>query len=487
MKIDLRLLLKGSSRYLFVVSIFAALAWSAFLILNAWLISDLIILIINDSNIYPTIYFLAGLWVLRALFLSQFENWTVSRAIKAKRQLRFDATSNSFGLRQFSPAAMSNLLTKGLNSIDTYYGRFIPQLLFSFITPTLLIFLLLTQDPLSAMVAILTLPLIPFFGALIGRYTNDEVSRKWRTLGLLSNYFEDSLRGFATLKVFGRNQRQSERIEEIGQKYTEETMKVLRISFLSSLALELAATISVAVIAVEIGLRLVGGNIELKSALLILILAPEIYFPLRNAAALFHASTDGNEALVKLAQLPMEKRAEKNGNNQLSGLQFWVGPSGSGKTTAAITLINSISNTSERESIGWVPQHPRLAQGSIRRQFTLVNSKITDREILELLDKVNLNVNDLPKGLDSVLESGSELLSAASGGQIRKIALARALAHRPKCLIADEPTADLDPYSSSIVMQTIRAAAKNLECAVIVITHDLDLLKGDDKVVRFNR
>ena len=483
MKIDLRLLLKGSSRYLFVSSIVAALLWSALLILNAWLISDLIIPIIEAKSINPTIYYFMALWIFRALFLSFFEYWTVSSAVKIKRNFRFSATNNSFGLRQFSPANMSNLLTKGLNSIDTYYGRFIPQLLFSIITPTLLIALLLTQDLLSAFVAIVTLPLIPFFGALIGRYTNDEVGKKWRTLGVLSNYFEDSLRGFATLKIFGRNKQQSERIEQIGQKYSDETMKVLRISFLSSLALELAATISVAVIAVEIGLRLVGGHIEFKSALLILILAPEIYFPLRNAAALFHSSTDGSEALARLKQLPVRENKVSNDQSFPTGLQFWVGPSGAGKTTAALTLINSLVNSPEKGGIGWVPQQPKLARGNIRRQFTLVNPTINDREIAELFEKVNLDINEFPNGLDSMVEAGSELLSAASGGQIRKIALARALAHKPALLIADEPTADLDPISSKKVMQTLR----NLHCGVIVITHDLEILKANDRVVRIER
>ena len=284
MKLDLRLLLKGSSRYLFLASIFASLIWSVFLITNAWLIADLIIKVIDVKSIYPGIYYLISLWLFRSIFLAGFENWTLGQAINAKEGFRNQVTKNSFGMRHFSPAAMSNLLIKGLNSIDTYYGRFIPQLIFSLTIPTSLIILFITKDLLSAVVAILTLPIIPFFGALIGKYTNDEVGKKWQTLGTLSSYFEDSLKGFATLKIFGRTKDQADRIQAMGERYSEETMKVLRISFLSSLALELAATISVAVIAVEIGLRLVAGNIEFKSALMILILAPEVYFPLRNAA-----------------------------------------------------------------------------------------------------------------------------------------------------------------------------------------------------------
>ena len=479
MKIDIRLLLKGSSRYLFLASILASLIWSALLIANAWLISDLIIRVIEDKSIDSQFYYLIVLWVFRSVFLAGFENWTLNQAVDAKLGLRNRATANSFGMRQFSPATMSNLLTKGLNSIDTYYGRFIPQLLFSIFVPTLLIITLFTKDVLSAVVAILTLPIIPFFGALIGRYTNDAVGKKWKTLGTLSSYFEDSLKGFATLKIFGRTKNQSQRIQEMGERYSDETMKVLRISFLSSLALELAATISVAVIAVEIGLRLVGGHIEFSSALMILILAPEIYFPLRNAASLFHSSTDGQEALHQINAIPENESSIVLTRNYPTGLQFWVGESGAGKTTKAMTLINSL----DKSGIGWVPQHPRLAQGSIRKQFQLINANISDSEIEKFLALVNLDINALPAGLDSILESGSELMSAASGGQIRKVALARALSRKPELLIADEPTADLDPESAQQVIKTLR----NLNCGVIVITHNVSILESGDQIVRVER
>jgi len=239
------------------------------------------------------------------------------------------------------------------------------------------------------------------------------------------------------------------------------------------------ATISVAVIAVEIGLRLVGGHIKFSNALMILILAPEIYFPLRNAAALFHASTDGNEALRKLDEIPRFEQYISSNQNYPTGLQFWVGPSGVGKSTAAMELMQLL----DKRSIAWVPQHPRLAQGTVRRQFQLVDPQMTDDQIASLLSKFNLDLNDLPNGLDSQLESGSELLSAASGGQIRKIALARALAKYPKLLIADEPTADLDSASAERVMQTLR----ELEFGVIVITHDLELLNDSDDVVRIEK
>jgi ABC-type transport system involved in cytochrome bd biosynthesis fused ATPase/permease subunit len=259
-------------------------------------------------------------------------------------------------------------------------------------------------------------------------------------------------------------------------------MKVLRVSFLSSLALELAATISVAVIAVEVGLRLVAGEIEFSNALMILILAPEIYFPLRNAAALFHASTDGTEALDKLQALPTSGESNSKRTDYPKGIKVWIGASGSGKTTAAMKLINNF----ESSGIGWVPQNPKLAEGAIRKQFQLVRPGITDSEIEQLLKEVNLNMNELPNGLDSKLESGSELLSAASGGQIRKIAIARALASKPTLLITDEPTADLDEISAKVIIQLIRRFATDPDRGVIIITHDESLIIVSDEIVRYD-
>ena len=264
----------------------------------------------------------------------------------------------------------------------------------------------------------------------------------------------------------------------MGDRYSSETMNVLRISFLSSFALELAATISVAVIAVEIGLRLVAGSMHLLPALAILILAPEIYFPLRNAAALFHSSVDGAEALEQVRRLQSGTNTIENKQIKLDDVhfQFWVGPSGSGKTTKSMELISSI----EPGKLSWIPQSPRLATGSVRKQFTLINSKISDSEIIESLDEVGLRIVDLPNGLETLLEAGNELTTKVSGGQLRKIAIARALAKECELLIADEPTADLDHESAIKVISKLKSSKAK---QVIVITHDVKLIDSEDFVV----
>ena len=531
---DLRLLLsRGGSRRVLFVAIAAALLWSAAIVVSALILSSLITDIINGERSVPTLLiYLACAWGFRAIFQSTFEFWCSRQAVRIKQELRSEVTGSLDVYSNIPASHMSVLLVKGLNSLDIYLGRFVPQMFFASITPVIVISTILILDPLSGLIAIVTLPLIPIFGALIGKYTADSVAKKWQTLGSLSKYFEDSLRGFVTLKIFGRHSSQSVRIKEMGDRYTEETMKVLRISFLSALALELCATISVALIAVSIGIRLVDDQISFGHALAVLILAPEVYFPLRNAASLFHASVDGTQALAELSAIRnmAEKKVDQVQHDfsslselawekwslnvprrinstidagQLKGgdIHFIVGESGIGKTSFAMNLLG-VGKTAKvyadaielspayQESwfkvIGWIPQNPALASGTVRKQFTLVDSSLRDEVITTLLKKCGLPLSDLPQGLDTPLANASEGGSAASGGQIRKIAIARALAAKPRVIIADEPTADLDQESSNQVLATLREYAAN-GAIVICVSHDLSLLEKGDSTSRFVR
>jgi ABC-type transport system involved in cytochrome bd biosynthesis fused ATPase/permease subunit len=351
-------------------------------------------------------------------------------------------------------------------------------------------------------------------------------------LGALSRYFEDSLQGFITLKIFGRHRTQGERIQRMGDQYTVETMSVLKISFLSALVLELAATISVALIAVSVGLRLVDGKISFIHGLTVLILAPEVYFPLRNAASLFHASADGTEILERLrdidstkAPLIHQQRRDFSGAQSLAwgkwtlsipGVAestiaaaeikrgeaiFIVGESGVGKTSFAHNLLGvhsdcDISVDSAllelrhvedfQRHIGWIPQLPQLAPGTIREQFQLVSPHISDSEIVAALDEVALPMGELPDGLNSALGGSDEKSAQLSGGQIRKVAVARALIRSPFLLIADEPTADLDSHSSIAIMSALRRAVSQ-GSALICITHDVDISRKGDRIIEVER
>ena len=531
---DLRLLLsRGGSRRVLFVAIAAALSWSAAIVVSALILSALITGIINHDGSLPTLLiFLACAWGFRAIFQSTFEYWCSRQAVRMKQELRSEITASLDAYSSLSASHVSTLLVKGLNSLDIYLGRFVPQMFFASITPFVVIATILLLDPLSGVIAILTLPLIPLFGALIGKYTADSVAKKWQTLGSLSKYFEDSLRGFVTLKIFGRHQSQSKRIATMGDRYTDETMKVLKISFLSALALELCATISVALIAVSIGIRLVDDHISFVHALAVLILAPEVYFPLRNAASLFHASADGTQALAELSSMkntasmkiaqeehdfsmlstiswkqwsldvPGRINSSINGHELHTGdIHFIVGESGIGKTSFAMNLLgvsqsatlfaDGVQLTPSLQQawfkvIGWIPQSPALATGTVRKQFTLLNRDISDVEITELLKQCGLSTQDLPHGLDTTIAGSGESGSSASGGQIRKIAIARALAAKPRVIIADEPTADLDELSSNQVLKALRDYAAS-GAIVICISHDLSLLIPTDSTSTFAR
>lgn len=531
---DLRLLLsRGGSRRVLFVAIAAALSWSAAIVVSALILSSLITGIINHDGSLPTLLiFLACAWGFRAIFQSTFEYWCSRQAVRMKQELRSEITASLDAYSNLSASHVSTLLVKGLNSLDIYLGRFVPQMFFASITPFVVIATILILDPLSGVIAILTLPLIPLFGALIGKYTADSVAKKWQTLGSLSKYFEDSLRGFVTLKIFGRHKSQSERIALMGDRYTDETMKVLKISFLSALALELCATISVALIAVSIGIRLVDDHISFVHALAVLILAPEVYFPLRNAASLFHASADGTQALAELTAMknagivsteqvahdfsklssiswnkwhldvPGRINSSINSHELHAGqIHFITGESGIGKTSFAMNLLgvsdsatifaDGVQLTPSLQQawfkvIGWIPQSPALATGTVRKQFTLLNSALSDVEITELLKECGLSLEDLPQALETIIAGSGESGSSASGGQIRKIAIARALAAKPRVIIADEPTADLDEISSNQVLEALRAYAAS-GAIVICISHDLSLLTASDSTSTFAR
>lgn len=509
----------GSSRKLFFGALLGAIFNTALVVFNGFLIATVIVGIIDHRTTVPERLFELGLlWVIRALFNSFFDRWASRQASQLKESLRTSVLYSPETLIATPSTHLSTLLIKGANSLDIYLGRFLPQMFGASITPVAVIAVLAYLDPLSGFTALITIPLIPVFGALIGRYTQDAVTAKWQSLGTLGKYFEDSLRGLHTLTIFGRVKSQEERIREMGDRYTQETMKVLRISFLSALVLELAATISVALIAVSIGVRLVNGSMDFWPALAVLILAPEVYFPLRNAASLFHASADGGAALAQLTSVIIEPdgsmRSDGAAIDRITSVRWeqWKSPyssgvlepielhssqalvirggSGLGKTTFFNSLLGfrdskeisingesckSFNPSKLRSRIGWIPQSPHLISGTLRTQFQLLRSDVGDGEIEAILNRVGLQLSSLPDGLDTHLGGLGEKSAHLSGGQIRRIAIARAIFIQPSLLLADEPTADLDPKSAQDIVKLLGeiAAAGTI---VIAILHAPDHL-----------
>ena len=463
---------------------------------------------------------------------------------RAKAELRESALDHVLRLGPGGPAgtdpgAVATLVTRGVDALDTYFARYLPQLVLAVIVPVAVLLTILGQDILSAVIIAITLPLIPLFMILIGLYTRSRVDRQWATLARLSGHFLDLVAGLPTLKVFGRAKAQAQAIEAIGERYRSTTMGVLRITFLSSLALELLASLSVALVAVSVGIRLAEGQIGFSAALFILVLAPEAYLPIRLVGQHFHAAAEGLGAAEQVFTL-LEQPLPTTGDDadiprrpafDIEALSITypgrqapalypttatfppgtlvalIGPSGGGKSTLLSALLGLVRPTSGtvrlssgdrsvdladvdmeawRRRIGWVPQSPRLVspghpRPTIAEAVRLGRPDARDDDVRRALAEAGVlaEVDLMPDGLATRLGGEGEGVSA---GQRRRIALARALVRDPEILLLDEPTAALDGASEQAVIDALRRA-RDTGMTVVVVAHRPALVDVADVVV----
>ncbi|MFD7257351.1 thiol reductant ABC exporter subunit CydD [Streptomyces sp. NPDC059874] len=427
--------------------------------------------------------------------------------------------------------SLVSLATRGVDALDDYFSRYLPQLGLAVVVPVAVLARIVTEDWVSAAIIVVTLPLIPLFMVLIGMATQSRMDRQWRLLSRLSGHFLDVVAGLPTLKVFGRAKAQAESIRKITDDYRRATMRTLRIAFLSSFALELLATLSVALVAVTIGMRLVHGGLDLYTGLVILILAPEAYLPLRQVGAQYHAAAEGLAAAEEIfdvletplsapaggAELPVGAplrieidgvavRHDGRGEDSPGPVSLTVepgecvaltGPSGAGKSTLLQVLLGFVPATSGRvrvagvdlaelapeqwrSRIAWVPQRPHLFAGTIAENVRLARPGATDAEVAAALEEAGawLFVSALPQGTQTLLGEGGAGLSA---GQRQRLALARAfLADRP-VLLLDEPTAALDGETEAGIVEAVRRLAVGR--TVLLVVHRPALLELADRIV----
>ncbi len=541
--IDRRLLREAPTIRRFFLGASALAALSALLVIVwAELIGRIVARVFLDGGDLASISRLLGALVavaaLRAAIGWGLETSGQATSRRVRGRLRRRALEQVFrarpaGLGDLRTGELATTVTSGLDTLDPYFSRFLPQLVLAAVVSPVILVWVAFRDPVSALIMALTLPLIPLFGVLIGKAAEERTKRRLGALSLMSAHFLDVVRGLATLRAYRRGRAQVEAISRTSEQFRDETMGTLRIAFLSALVLELAATMSIALIAAGIGIRLVNGDVELAPSFAVLVLAPELYLPLRAVAAQFHASTDGLAAarrsleLIDLAPaapatprpLPVPDPAtsairlegigfhyEGRAGPVFSGFDgeilpgerlFVAGESGVGKTTLLSLLLRFADPQEGRITVGgidlreldpdewrrrvaWLPQDPGLPLGTVAEVLRFAAPEATDKALwaaLEAADCAAL-VAALPDGLDTRVGEGARRLSS---GEARRIALARALVREAPLLVLDEPTAHLDATSA----EQIRLALGRLEQkqTVVIASHDASLLSLAERTV----
>ncbi|WP_190174474.1 thiol reductant ABC exporter subunit CydD [Streptomyces mirabilis] len=536
--IDPRLLRYARATRFFLMAVVGlGAAGAALVIAQAMLIAEVVVGAFQHghsaSELRTPLVLLVAVAIGRAVvsWLTELAAHRASAAVKSELRGRLLERAAALGPGWLSGQRTGSLValaTRGVDALDDYFSRYLPQLGLAVVVPVAVLARIVTEDWVSAAIIVVTLPLIPVFMVLIGWATRSQMDRQWRLLSRLSGHFLDVVAGLPTLKVFGRAKAQAESIRRITGEYRQATMRTLRIAFLSSFALELLATISVALVAVTIGMRLVHGDMDLYVGLVILVLAPEAYLPLRQVGAQYHAAAEGlaaAEEIFSVLETPVPAtgslvapegeigfegvtvRYSGRSGDAVSDVSFvvgpgetvaLVGPSGVGKSTLLNVLLGFVEPVAGRVRIGgvdlaeadveewrsrvaWVPQRPHLYAGSIAENVRLARLDADDAAVRRALaDAGALEfVDALPDGVGTVLgEDGSGL----SAGQRQRLALARAfLADRP-VLLLDEPTASLDGATEAEVVAAVRRLAVGR--TVLLVVHRPALLEVADRVVR---
>lgn len=539
--LDQRLLQRARPvRRLLVADVILGAGASALVLMQATLLASTVAKAFEGASLQkvsPMLGLLALTFAGRALLAWGFEIAGRRAASSVLSQLRLELVERRLrdqptSLDGTEAGEIAASAVQGVDALEAYFGRYLPQVVLAVLVPIAVLSWVGMIDPASAGLMLLTLPLVPIFMWLIGRYTEDRTREHWRALRLLSTHFLDVVRGLPTLRAFNRGRAQTAAISEVSERYRRTTMATLRVGFLSGAVLELAATLGVALVAVTVGVRLVDGGLGLQAGLTVLVLAPELYLPLRQLASQFHASADGLAVAERILALLDAPAAAPRGGRliaptpaeapvRLENVSFaypsrpslvlndldlellpgetvaLVGPSGAGKTTVAKLLLRFAEPTAGRLTAGgidlavcrtkvwrsviaWVPQQPTIFRGTVADNIRLGDGRASERRIRDaaVLAGADRFVEALPSGYETIVGDGGRPLSA---GERRRIALARAFVRDAQLVILDEPTADLDRTSAEVVAEAVERL--RIGRTVLLIAHRRELVRQADRVV----
>lgn len=536
--VDPRLLKYASASRGFFVAIAAiGLAQTLVVLAFAWLLTRAITQAIDGmplgGALGQTLGWLAATVAVRALLLWARDTVSARAAARVQGQLRAHllAAVGRLGpgwLGAQNSARLAVTAGRGLEALDAYFSRYLPQLVQTAIATPIILAVMWWQDWISGLTVLLTLPLIPLFMVLIGLATRSVQQKQWRTLGRLAARFSDTVRGLSTLKVFGRQHRAVASIGTVTDTYRRETIRVLRVSFLSGFALELLASIAVAIVAVSIGFRLMDGSMLLVVGLFVLLLAPEAYLPLRQVGVQFHAAAEGVAAtddvfaVLDAARAAADSPASASGSaapagaphkgtlalrgvrvRDLPAVSFTAapgtvtlleGPSGSGKSSLLAALRNATpyageitidgadaATLSPAAWLAWAGQQPGLIAGTIAANVTLGDPDADESGPRVAHALALAGADDLdPRQALGVQGAG------LSGGQAQRVAVARAihrlLAGRASAIALDEPSAALDSETEARLWASVRELA-DAGATVLLVSHRTSARAIADAVV----
>ena len=526
----------------FVITVFLSSISSILLILELVLLSKIITSIIfYKANISfvdnEVIYFICCVF-FQICTRSVSDITGIKAALKITKAIRLEIYQSLFrtgpiSYSHISLGEMVNSLTEAVDNLLPYFARYIPSAVMMVILPLFILATVLNFDIWGFVILLCTGPLIPLFMALVGYTAQVIMDRQWRQLSLLSGNFFDMLKGLKTLRLFGRAGESLKFIEKLSDEHRKTTLSVMKVAFLTSAVLEFFSSLSIAVVAVTFGIRLLNGTMHFHSAFLVLLLAPEYFMPLRDFSSSYHARQNANAALdqlKKIYSLPklikfsyQNKRIDscineiildhvtvKNKENinlvqditctfLRDRLNIIFGHSGAGKTTLLNILLGFLpiqsgtlkmvdlknqSQSLNMVDIAWVPQEPLLLYGTIRDNLSLKAFEPSLDQLRNVANQAGILsfIETLPQGFETHIgEEGQNL----SGGQIRRLMLARALLKNPDILILDEPTSGLDQKNALQIIQTIQLLKKGR--IVIVATHNPLLISYGEVSVQIDR
>ena len=529
---------RGLLSFTIVLGALGAIATIVQMILLSEIVNAVFLSHKDLAQLLTPLALLMGALIIRADLLWGREVTAQRAAIRLKESLRERVFTH---LLRLGPAwstgersgELAAVLNEGVERLDASIARYLPQLVLSLVVPLLIILVILSVDLFSAVLLLITGPVIPLLMALVGSNTQKRTQEQWATLSLMSAHFLDAMQGLTTLKLFGRSQAQQERIAYISGRFRDKTLQVLRHAFLSGAVLEFMTMTAIGVIATTLGVRLLNHGISFEKAFLILLLTPEFYRPLQELGAQRHAAMEGTASakrIFEILETPLPNGTEPAIEESIPtgpitldiaelsyiypgkerpvldsiSLQLsantctaLVGRSGAGKSTLVNLLMRFMDSTSGtirangvlitalspdrwREHLALVPQRPYLFYGTVRENIRLARPGASDSEVTDAaaLAGVAAFIDELPRGFDTqVGEQGMQL----SAGQAQRVAIARAILKNAPILILDEPTSSLDPDSEALIRQSLITLMRNR--IVLVIAHRYNTIAQADRIV----